>query len=480
MIGRVVGNYKILEKLGEGGMGAVFKGVDVMVEREVAIKVLRTEIARQPEIVERFRSEAVTLAKLNHPGIATLFSFFRQGDEFFMVMEFVPGRTLEALLAEFGPMPAGQAVPVFSKILAGIEHAHELGILHRDIKPANVMLTTAGAVKVTDFGIARILGAARMTRQGNIVGTLEYIAPERIKGEDHDARSDIYSLGAMLYETLSGHLPFERDNEYAMMQAHLMEPPPPLGRFGLDIPPEVEAVAMRALAKRQEDRFPTTADFAAALATAWTQAQARLARTPKETRMAAAAPPPPKPTRLAGPSPSLSKFGMTPPAGTAVGPAARPVKRPAWVVWAVGALAVVVMAAFGIWFAFSARERAASGGRDNQQQAAPASAAPANRPADPGIPTPGELPKDLQTTPAQEVLKNSVPIPEPIQAGRPETGPAKSADKGLKAVPPATTDAERRRAALRALEEGNPHAADADAKKDGERRRLEALKALQK
>ena len=119
MIGRIVGNYKILEKLGEGGMGAVFKGVDVMVEREVAIKVLRPEIARQPDVVERFRSEAVTLARLNHPGIATLFSFFRQGDEFFMVMEFVPGRTLDGLLRDFGPMPVEQAAPVFAKILAG-------------------------------------------------------------------------------------------------------------------------------------------------------------------------------------------------------------------------------------------------------------------------------------------------------------------------------------------------------------------------
>jgi serine/threonine-protein kinase len=468
MIGRIVGNYKILEKLGEGGMGAVFKGVDVMVEREVAIKVLRPEIARQPEVVERFRSEAVTLAKLNHPGIATLFSFFRQGDEFFMVMEFVPGRTLDGLLRDFGPMPVEQAAPVFAKILAGIEHAHQLGILHRDIKPANVMLTTAGAVKVTDFGIARILGAARMTRQGNIVGTLEYIAPERIKGEDHDARSDIYSLGAMLYEMLSGHIPFERENEYAMMQAHLMEPPPPLNRFGLNIPPEIEAVAMRALAKRQEERFPTAADFAVALAAAWSQAQARLARAPRESRGAA----PPKPARATGGPDTMSRYGRTPPVGTAVGPvAARPAKKPAWALWAAAAVTVVVLAAFGVWLSFMLRDRALSQGKGDQPRPAPVSTAPVSRPADPAIPAPAEMPKSVQPAPAQQIPKDAAPLPASV--------PAKSADKELKSAPPAVSEAERRRAALRALEQGTARSGEADPK-ERERRRIEALKALQK
>ena len=478
MTGRIVGNYKILEKLGEGGMGTVFKGVDVMVEREVAIKVLRPEIARQPEVVERFRSEAVTLARLNHPGIATLFSFFRQGDEFFMVMEFVPGRTLDGLLRDFGPMPVEQAAPVFAKILAGIEHAHQLGILHRDIKPANVMLTTAGAVKVTDFGIARILGTARMTRQGNIVGTLEYIAPERIKGEDHDARSDIYSLGAMLYEMLSGHIPFERENEYAMMQAHLMEPPPPLNRFGLNIPPEIEAVALRALAKRQEERFPTAADFAVALAAAWTQVQARLARAPKDTR-AAAAPAPPKLARPGGGPETMSRYGRTPPVGTAADPVARPARKPAWALWAAAAVVVVVMAAFGVWLSFMLRDRALSRGKEEQPRPAPVSSAPGSRPADPVIPAAVEIPMGVRTAPAQAVPKNPVPPPPPIQAGRPETGPAKSADKEPKSAPPAISEQERRRAALRALEQETARSGDADAK-ERERRRVEALKALQK
>src|SRR5499427_9767867 len=214
MIGNLIGNnYKITEKIGEGGMGSVYKGVDVMLEREVAIKVLRPELARQPDIVERFRSEAVTLAKLNHPNIATLFSFLRQGEDFFMVMEFVRGQTLDNLIRRSGAMPCDRAIGLFCQALEGIDHAHRMGIVHRDIKPANMMLTENGTLKVMDFGIARVLGTSRMTRQGNIVGTIEYMSPEAIQGQEVDLRTDIYSLGILLYELLTGRLPFDSDTE---------------------------------------------------------------------------------------------------------------------------------------------------------------------------------------------------------------------------------------------------------------------------
>src|SRR5215470_2034242 len=218
MVGNTIGNYKILAQIGEGGMGAVYRGVDLMLEREVAIKVLRPELARQPQIVERFRAEAVTLAKLNHTNIATLHSFFRQGDDFFMVMEFVRGETLDSVLRRCGGMTCEVAVPLFCQALEGIDHAHRLGIIHRDIKPANMMLTTGpsvpgavatGIIKVMDFGIARVLGTARMTRQGNIIGTIEYMSPEAIQGQEVDLRTDIYSLGILLYELLTGRLPFD-------------------------------------------------------------------------------------------------------------------------------------------------------------------------------------------------------------------------------------------------------------------------------
>ncbi len=164
LTGRTAGTFRIQDKLGEGGMGAVYRGVDTMVERTVAVKVLKPEIAGNPEIVERFRTEAVTLARLNHPSIATLYTFFREGAEYFMVMEFVSGSTLEDAIRSTGAMPWRQATDIMLRILEALEHAHHYGVLHRDIKPANIMLPKLGGVKVTDFGIAQVLGAARQTR----------------------------------------------------------------------------------------------------------------------------------------------------------------------------------------------------------------------------------------------------------------------------------------------------------------------------
>jgi serine/threonine-protein kinase len=261
MIGQLVGNYKIEEKLGEGGMGAVYKGVDTMLDREVAIKVLRPELTSQTSVVERFRSEAVTLAKLNHPNIATLYSLFRNGDELFMVLEFVRGETLDNILQRRGALPAEEAIPVFSQVLDGIDHAHELGVVHRDIKPANMMLTEKGTLKVLDFGIARLLGSARMTRAGNIIGTLEYMAPEQVKGMETDGRSDIYALGMMLYEVLTGQLPFQTENEFELMKLQTEEMPKFPREINPAIPEAVEAAIMIAIQKNPDDRFQTAGEF---------------------------------------------------------------------------------------------------------------------------------------------------------------------------------------------------------------------------
>ncbi len=261
MIGQIVGNYKILESLGEGGVGMVYKGVDTMLDREVAIKVLRPELASQTSVVERFRSEAVTLAKLSHPNIATLYSLFRHGDHLFMVLEYIKGETLDHFLYRRGRIPTDEAIPYFCQALEGINYAHERGIVHRDIKPGNMMLAEDGILKVLDFGIARLLGTNRMTRVGNVIGTLEYMSPEQVKGLDTDARSDVYGLGIMLYEILTGKLPFESENDFELMKMQTEMLPLPPRALVPDIPLEVEQALMKSVAKNPDERFTSAGDF---------------------------------------------------------------------------------------------------------------------------------------------------------------------------------------------------------------------------
>ncbi len=267
MIGQIVGNYKILQALGEGGVGMVYKGVDTMLDREVAVKVLRPELASQTSVVERFRSEAVTLAKLSHPNIATLFSLFRHGGDLFMVLEFVSGESLETVIQRRGRLSVEETIPIFCQALDGIGHAHQAGIIHRDIKPSNMILTEAGAIKVLDFGIARLLGSSRMTRVGNIIGTLEYMSPEQVRGEETDARSDIYGLGMMLYELLTGKLPFESDNEFSLMKMQIEQMPAPPRQLNADIPEQIENAIMKAVAKNPAERFQNAGEFLETLLT---------------------------------------------------------------------------------------------------------------------------------------------------------------------------------------------------------------------
>jgi serine/threonine-protein kinase len=212
-------------------------------------------------VVERFRAEAVTLAKLNHPNIATLYSFLRQGEDFFMVREFVRGQTLDDAIRRTGAMAFERAVPLLCQALEGIDHAHRMGIIHRDIKPANMMLTESGSIKVMDFGIARVLGSARLTRQGSIVGTIEYMSPEQVRGLESDARSDIYSLGILLYEMLTGRVPFSSDSEFDLMKAQIEEAPVPPRTFAAHIPLPLEQAIMRSLAKKPEARYQTAGEF---------------------------------------------------------------------------------------------------------------------------------------------------------------------------------------------------------------------------
>jgi serine/threonine protein kinase len=266
MIGRTIGTYTITGALGSGGMGEVFVGEDLMLERQVAIKQLRPELASRPDVVQRFRSEAVVLARLHHTNIATVYAFLQESANFFLVMEYVQGWTLQHVIESRGALAPTVAVGLCQQALDGIGFAHRHQIIHRDLKPANVMLTQGGVVKVMDFGLARVLDTSRLTPIGRLVGTLEYISPEQIRGEETDARSDIYSLGILLYELVTGRLPFESDSEYALLRAQVETPPPSPRQMRPVISRELEQVILRALAKNAAERFQDTEEFSHALA----------------------------------------------------------------------------------------------------------------------------------------------------------------------------------------------------------------------
>ena len=265
MIGTEIGSYKIVDKLGDGGMGVVYKAVDTQLDRVVAVKALSPELSGNPMLVERFRIEARAQAQLNHPNLATLYAFLVQESAAYMVMEFVDGETFHGMIMRRGPIPAEEAVLLFRQALAGIGHAHRMGIVHRDIKPSNIMLNRDGIVKVMDFGLAKVGGSHGVTRTGVRLGTAYYMSPEQVLVKPVDVRSDIYSLGVTLYEMLTGQAPFQADSEFEILNDHVNTPPPPPSRLYPQIPQSIEDAVLKALAKDPDQRFQNVEQFSAAL-----------------------------------------------------------------------------------------------------------------------------------------------------------------------------------------------------------------------
>src|SRR6266567_6229021 len=262
---RLAGRYVLHDHIASGGMASVWRAQDEVLARAVAVKILRADLAANPEFLERFRREAVAAARLNHPSIINVFDTGADQDVVFIVMEFFSGRTLAALLAARGPLDPRQAVGIMQPVLEALAYAHGNGVIHRDVKPGNI-LVSVDRVKVADFGIAKAAETgADLTTTGKVLGTVHYLAPEQVQGSPLDARSDVYSAGAVLYEMVTGRPPFEAETAVATALLRLTTTPRAPRDIRPGIPRELEATVMRALARDPEERFPSAQAMAAAL-----------------------------------------------------------------------------------------------------------------------------------------------------------------------------------------------------------------------
>jgi len=263
-IGDILGDYQVTGVLGRGGMGKVFRVRSLITDREEAMKVVLPDLEENPALADRFLREIKVHASLQHPNIAALHTALRIGDRLVMILELVEGVSLAETLRH-GPVEISLAVRYIAQILAALSFAHERGVIHRDIKPANILIAEGGVAKLTDFGIARPTGGARLTGTGVAVGTIAYMAPEQILSGQVDARSDIYSLGLMAYEMVTGRRPIHGDNEHALMYAQLNVLPPSPAAVNPQIPGAISLAIMRAISKDPGQRFQTAREFQAAL-----------------------------------------------------------------------------------------------------------------------------------------------------------------------------------------------------------------------
>jgi serine/threonine-protein kinase len=464
MIGRVVGtNYRIVEKIGEGGMGAVYRAVDQMLEREVALKAIRPELSREPEIVERFRAEAKTLARIHHSAIANVYTFFYEGEELFLAMELVNGRSLAKVLASDGPIPWERAVNLLASAMDGIQVAHDAGIVHRDLKPENLMVTGANTIKVMDFGIARVMGSGHLTRTGLLVGTLRYMSPEQIRGEEVDGRADVYALGAVLYEMLTGRPPFEGASDWAILRAQIEDSPRPPSEKIPQLPWWIDRAVLKALTKEPAERFQTVEEMRRTLLRQGETMPSRRMPIPQESLdelptmvtpvgsrvpTPLPAPPPaptPAPSAFVPPPPPPAAQALTPPPvppplplAAVPAPASssyRPVEIPrqgnAWKGLAAAALVITLLGIAGL-FAWRARTQPQQTAQtEAPAQTVPLETAPAANPVNPAIAPSQETVPAVDNPEAEEAPANTataqppqIPAPRPAPAPEPQDEPA--------------------------------------------------------
>jgi len=262
-----LGRYEVLGELGQGAMGVVYRAKDPLIDRVVAIKTINLGLAldEKEEYEERFYQEAKAAGRLNHPNIVTIYDVGRSGDVAYIAMEFLEGRELRDIMNEEGLLPVAQVLEIVAQVAQGLAYAHEFDIVHRDIKPSNIMVIRDGHVKITDFGIARMASSSVRTQTGMVLGSPKYMSPEQVMGKEIDQRSDIFSLGVMLYEMLTGETPFQGENVNAIMYQTLNAIPAPPNSLSAAVPEMVNFIAAKALAKGVDDRYQDAKDMASDL-----------------------------------------------------------------------------------------------------------------------------------------------------------------------------------------------------------------------
>jgi serine/threonine protein kinase len=314
--GAELAGYLVHSLIGRGGMAYVYRAQDRRLGRTVAIKVLAPELAQNEDFRRRFLRESRLAASIDHPNIIPIYDAGEAGGHLYIAMRYVEGSDLKALLTAVGRLDPPRAVHIFSQVAAALDTAHASGLVHRDVKPANILIAPAAGSKgrehvyLSDFGLTkRSSSVSGATAAGAVIGTMDYVAPEQIAGKPVDPRTDVYALGCVVYQSLTGTVPFVRDDEAALLWAHLVESPPPVSRLRPDLPPTVQAVLAKAMAKAADDRYPTCGEFIAALA-AELDAQEALAQARAEqpsgphSGIAVPAPAPPTDEDVAGSRPS--------------------------------------------------------------------------------------------------------------------------------------------------------------------------------
>jgi tRNA A-37 threonylcarbamoyl transferase component Bud32 len=259
------GRYRLVELLGQGGMATIYRARDAQLERDVAVKLLRPEFGRDPDFLARFRDEARSAASLSHPNVVSVFDFGEDASGPFIVMELVDGEDLASILRGNGPLAPRQAARISAEVAKALQAAHARGIVHRDVKPSNILVSRDGRVKVADFGIARAVTESQLTLPGTTMGSVHYFSPEQARGEVATAASDVYALGIVLFESLTGQRPFSGDGAAAVAMARLTSPPPVPSAVRSTVPPELDQIVQRAMALEPADRYPSAAAMASAL-----------------------------------------------------------------------------------------------------------------------------------------------------------------------------------------------------------------------